>query len=381
MSSALPPQAYAAALSGFEQMSIHRLAALLRHHRPDEAFAVAAGDMSPRAGGLLAKVLGDPGVREQWRRSARQCRPEQMWEQCCSLGIQVTIEGDDDHPPALAIDPLPPPVLFSLGERSALDGRRVAIVGTRNATAAGRHIARSFGSGLAEAGVHVVSGLARGIDGHAHGGVIDAIAGLGAAGRPIAVVASGLDVVYPPEHRLLWQRVADAGVVFSEWPPGSAPAAYRFPLRNRLVASLSEIVVVVESREVGGSLITAGLAADRGVPVMAVPGSALNRASAGVNGLLRDGSAPAIDVDDVLIALGLDHSLLGRVRRDARVAPRGDDLAVYQVCRGHAGTIGEVAAILNRPLLDVAMALARLEQTGWLAQVDGWFEAAGSPLE
>jgi len=393
-SEVMPQQAYIAALAGFEEMTVHRLLALVRHHPPAEAFAVASGEAAPRPRGLISKVLAEPLVREAWATSARRINPEQVWQRCLSLGISVDVLGDSTYPAALAIDSLPAPVLFSRGDRSLLDGRRVAIVGTRNATAAGRHLARQFGAGLADAGVHVVSGLARGIDGQAHHGVIETIdrcavvdgtgstrggTDVGACGRPIAVVASGLDVVYPREHSALWERVATDGLLLSEAPPGARPLPHQFPMRNRLVAALSEIVVVVESRERGGSLITAGLAAERSVPVMAVPGHAASRATLGVNGLLRDGAIPALDVADVLVALELDHSRVVASLADDRPRPRASDLPVLGVCLERACTIGDVAAAVGQPLVEVAMALARLEQTGWLFQADGWFQALGSP--
>ncbi|MGD9999141.1 MAG: DNA-processing protein DprA [Ilumatobacteraceae bacterium] len=378
--SALPQQAYAAALAGFREMTVHRLLALLRHRSPDHAFAIASGGEPPPPGGLLAHVLSDAEVRAAWRGSASRLTPELVWERCLELGVAVSVIGDPEHPAALADDPLPPPVLFSLGDRAVLGGRRVAIVGTRNATAAGRHVARQFGHGLAQAGVHVVSGLARGVDGHAHAGVFDAIDQLEANGRPVAVVASGLDVVYPREHRPLWQRTGQTGLLLTEAPPGSAPIAYRFPLRNRIIAGLAEIVVVVESRERGGSLITATAALERGIPVMAVPGHATSRAARGVNALLRDGSAPALDVDDILVALHLDHGQTLGLLTDRRARPRPGDVPAYRVCAARASTVGDVAERLDAPVLEVAMMLARLEQAGWLIQVDGWFEAAGSPL-
>lgn len=378
----LPPAAYAAALAGFERMSLHRLLALLRHHSPVEAFAVATGEAPPLPGGLIAKVLGQPDVRDAWRCGRLRHDPGQVWQRCLDLGVDVTYLGHPAHPALLANDPLPPPVLFSCGDRELLEGRRVALVGTRNATATGRHVARTFGEGLARAGVHVVSGLARGIDGHAHAGVLAAVGELGdVAGRPIAVVASGLDVVYPSEHRRLWHDVGERGLLVSESPPGTSPQAHLFPQRNRMIAALSEIVVVVESRERGGSLITASLAAERGVPVMAVPGSATSRAALGVNALLRDGSPPAIEVDDVLIALSIDHRLSGTAMvPDPRPRPRGDDVDAYRACAERSCTIGELVERTGRSLVEVAMAVARLEQAGWLGQVDGWFEPLGGPL-
>ena len=172
----------------------------------------------------------------------------------------MLLHGATGYPAVLADDLSPPPVLFARGDVAALDGRRVTIVGTRSATAAGREVAAELGAGLAQAGVRVVSGLARGIDGWAHRGALSAVGG----GPPVGVVASGLDVVYPPEHRPLWDEVVERGVLLSEVPPGTTPHALRFPLRNRILAALGEVVVVVESKRKGGSLITVEEALLRG---------------------------------------------------------------------------------------------------------------------
>lgn len=370
---ALPPAAYAAALAGLQGMTLHRLAALLRHHHPVAAWAVAMGEAP--AIGLIARVLADSSVRANWLRSARRNPPEAVWERCQALGVQVLVHGSELYPPLLADDRLPPPVLFTVGDLSLLEGRRVGMVGTRNATAAGRQAARQLAGGLAMAGVHVVSGLARGIDGVAHRAVLTAEG----EGRPIGVVGSGLDVVYPREHRDLWNAVANCGLLMSEMPPGVGPAAHQFPLRNRIIAALSEVVVVVESRERGGSLITASEALERGVPVMAVPGHAVNRAAAGTNGLLRDGAAPAADLDDVLTVLALGRCA-GPQSLELRSPPSAADREVYECLRAEPRTVDGVALACNRSLVEVAMSLARLEQSGWVGGVDGWFECVGAPL-
>jgi DNA processing protein len=273
-------------------------------------------------------------------------------------------------------DPLPPPVLFAQGDLDLLGGRRAAIVGTRNATAAGRDTATTLGRELAVADVHVISGLARGIDGCAHRGALQVDGG----GRPIGVVASGHDVVYPREHLALWRGVAERGLLLSEAPPGTPPEAFRFPMRNRLIAALAEVVVVVESRERGGSLITVNQAIERNVPLMAVPGGVHNRAAAGTNQLIRDGAGVVVDATDVLLALAMDHCRSSGHSVDCRPRPRGVDLDVYESCAGEPRTIDGLALVCSLSLVDAAMAVARLEQTGWICQSDGWFEAAGSPL-
>jgi DNA processing protein len=375
----LPPEAFAAALAGFRGMTVHRLLALLRHHEPEEAWRVVQGLVPAR--GLVASVLAHhatgPALRTAWAASARERTPDRVWAECRGLGVSVLIYGWPGYPALLLDDPLPPPVLFVRGHPELLHGRRVGIVGTRNATSAGRQAASALGEGLGSAGVHVVSGLARGIDGYAHRGVLAAEG----EGRPIAVVASGLDVVYPREHRDLWAATANCGLLLSEAPPGTPPEAYRFPLRNRIVAALSEAVVVVESREKGGSLITVAEALDRAVPVMAVPGPVSGRASAGTNSLLRDGAAPVLGAADVLSVLALDHRRSDvRVAVDQRRRPTGSDLVVYRLLGAEPRTLDALVLLSGLALGEAAMSLARLTAEGWVAEADGWFERVGTPL-
>ncbi len=374
MSADLPPEAYAAALAAFPHMTIHRLGALLRHHDPAEAYEVARGEHGPH--GLIERVLADEDVRSSWLRAGRSTIVDDVWQRCAAVGVRVLLHGGPDYPPSLLDDPLPPPVLFCQGRLDLLDGRRAAIVGTRNATAAGRDTATTLGRQLAAADVHVVSGLARGIDGCAHVGALQATG----SGRPIAIVASGHDVVYPREHRDLWRRVGEQGLLLSEAPPGTPPESYRFPLRNRLIAALAEVVVVVESRQHGGSLITVNEAIARNVPLMAVPGGVHNRAATGTNQLIRDGAGVVVEATDVLIALALDHRRAAGSVADPRPRPNGVDLTVYETCAGEPRTIDGLSLACSLSLVDTAMAVARLAQTGWIQQIDGWFEAVGSPL-
>lgn len=369
-----PAEAYVAALAGFAAMNVHRLGVLLRGRSPEAAWRMALGDEP--ADGLVGRVLADPAVRAAWRRSAHLRPPQIVWQRCCELGLSVLPHGAAGYPALLLDDPLPPPVLFAAGSLALLDGRRVAIVGTRNTTAAGRQVARDLGHDLATAGVHVVSGLARGIDGAAHLGTLAAEG----VGRPLGIVASGHDVVYPREHRDLWQAVTSCGLLLSESPPGTPPEPHRFPLRNRIVAALAEVVVVVESRERGGSLLTAADAIERGVPVMAVPGPVGRRCGAGTNQLLRDGATPVTSADDVLAFLSFQHGRSANLPTDLRGRPRPDDTAAYRVLQHEPRTIDGVALALGIGLVDAAMRLARLEATGWVAQADGWFECVGSPL-
>lgn len=367
--------AAAAALADLPLMTVGRLGALLRSHDPLQAWRMLAGEARPAA--AAAGLLVEERLRCAWREATARRGLVAMAQRCADGGVEVVWWGHPQYPTALLADPQPPPVLFVRGSLQVLSGRRVGVVGTRNATAAGREAARRLGDGLGAAGVHVVSGLARGVDGHAHRGLLASEG----AGRPIGVVASGLDVVYPREHRDLWRAVAEHGLLLSEGPPGTVPEPYRFPLRNRIVAALSEVLVVVESRERGGSLLTVSAALDRGVPVMAVPGTVGNRAAAGTNALLRDGAAPVLDADDVLVALELDHGRHGRrPLADPRQRPSPGDEPAYRLLQHEPRTLDGLATALRAPLVAVAMTVARLEQAGWVISADGWYECTGSPL-
>lgn len=361
-----PVAGHVAALAGFDLMTVARLRVLLAHHDPVEAYAVAAGDARPAA--HVAHLLTPP-VRSAWRTSAARRSPGEWAERCAATGIRVVTMRDDEFPVPLRHDPQPPAALFVRGDLAALDARRAGIVGTRNATGVGREIAASLGRDLAEAGVGVVSGLAKGIDGAAHRGVLTV-----AGGRPVAVVGNGPDTPYPRQHAGLWDEVCTRGVLLSEWPPGTAPEPFRFPMRNRIIAALSEVVVVVESRERGGSLITAQAAVERSIDVMAVPGSVRNRAAAGTNQLVCDGAAPVTCADDVLIALGLDTRRATARAYDPRPIPRGLQAVVLDRCRRDACTLDEIVVDLGLPIAEAAMALAHLERTGWVREAGGWFE-------
>lgn len=366
-------RAAAAALTTLPGIGPVRLRLLLSHHRPVDALAALAGDrpLHPMARRSLPETLL-PALRA----AAATCRPGQLLERCEHTGVEVLIDGDPTYPVALAGDPDRPAVLFSRGDLATLEARRVAVIGTRNATQAGLATAHELGSALADEGVSVVSGLARGIDGAAHRGVRGSVG----PGRPVAVVGCGPDRPYPRQHGELWRWVGDRGVLLSEWAPGTQPTAWRFPLRNRIIAALAEVLVVVESRERGGSLITARFAADRGVEVMAVPGSPRCRAAAGTNQLLVDGAAPVTSVLDVLAMLGLDHRRQGPVPFDPRPRPDRVRRLVLDACRDGAANLDALVTATGLTIQEVALAAARLERDGWLVEVGGWFEPAGSRL-
>lgn len=232
----------------------------------------------------------------------------------------------------------------------------VTIVGARRATSYGREIARELGRELAAAGMVVISGLAFGIDGCAHRGALD-------AGRTIAVLGCGPDVAYPNSHRSLWRRICEQGLVISELPPGATPWRWTFPARNRIMAALAGMTVVVEAASRSGSLITTDLAADLGRDLGAVPGPVTSRASAGPNGLLAAGAHVVRDAQDVLDAM------LGPGRR--RIEHSGPSLgseleAVLAAVEAGETTCDGVAAVTALSGPAAAAALARLELLGYL---------------
>ena len=294
-----------AALSGLEHMGSARLLAALEGRTPAAVVAWLRSGGAP-AGIARAEAAG-------WRAELDRFDVSAAEAALAENGIHASWAGSPDHPGFLNDDVGPAPVLFRRGHPIDESAPAVAIVCTRRASGVGREIARELGLGLAEAGVMVVSGLALGIDGAAHEGAL-----LTDGAPPLAFVGGGADVVYPKRHHDLWRRMVERGTVASEAPPGSPPLPWRFPARNRLIAAAADIVVVVESRAAGGSLLTVNEAIRRDRQVMAVPGSLRNPAAAGANALLADGCAPVLDVDDVLTALGLSGA-----ERTARREPGG----------------------------------------------------------
>ncbi|MFM9085141.1 MAG: DNA-processing protein DprA [Acidimicrobiia bacterium] len=361
-----------AALAALPAVGPRRLRVLLAHHPPQEAWAVVRREARPHP--MVAAMLAERGLGAGVARHATDGLRATMRARLARTPMRVLCLGDPDYPAPLRHDPAPPAVVFARGDLGALAARRAGLVGTRSATAAGRALASHLGHGLGAAGVAVVSGLARGIDAWAHRGAC-AAREAGAAAAPVAVVACGLDVAYPREHRDLWRRVEECGIVLSESPPGTAPEAYRFPLRNRILAALSEVLVVVESRETGGAMLTVGEAERRGITVLAVPGSPRNAAAAGTNLLVSQGCAPVTDVDDVLVALGLDRRRARDPAWDPRPAPDEAGAAVLSALRGAPCTLDELVARAGAPLAEVARALGRLEAHGWVHHAGGWWEA------
>lgn len=295
--------AHVAALLALPLMGPHRLERVLAAAGSAEQAWRWATDRSQRRRLAGLDLRADPArLSERWAEAAVDIDPWRLLRQHRQRGVRLLARGSPSFPGRLADDPEPPALLFAVGDAEALVAPSVAIVGTRRATSYGLRLAAAWGRTLSEAGVAVISGLASGIDAAAHEGALRAAGGSSAA-APVAVVGTGLDVVYPSSSAALWQRIGQVGLLLGEAPLGAGPEPWRFPARNRIIAGLADVVVVVESHRRGGSLLTVEEACLRQRPVLAVPGSVHSPASAGTLQLIAEGCAMATTVDDVLDAL------------------------------------------------------------------------------
>jgi DNA processing protein len=308
-----------------------------------------------------------------WSDAAARLDVGRLWSELQREGIAVAHIGSDHFPSVLQHDPRPPGVLFFRGNPQVLDAPLVAVVGTRNCTSYGREVAFELGRDLVTAGVTVVSGLALGIDGAAHAGALSAgDLGYGPAG----VAASGVDVPYPRRHAGLWRRVAERGVILSESAPGQPAQRWRFPARNRIIAGLVRLVVVVESRESGGSMLTVSEALERGVDVGVVPGPVTSPASAGTNRLLVEGAFPIRHAGDVLDSIG---RIVPWTLRGGGQDPPGKELnPTYQrVLDAVDWTPTPTGTIVSKSGLGIGatcVALRGLSALGMVRDGGGWWE-------
>lgn len=362
---AMAAMAATVALASLPLMGPRRLRQLLDAHGSIEAWA------SLRSGAPLS-VAASETVQQQWRESARSVRPDEVLARHHGVGVDPLIESSEGWPRRLAGDPEPPIVLFAQGRLDPLQQPTVGIVGTRQCTRYGRDVAFELGGALADAGVAVVSGLALGIDAAAHAGARRA------GGSPVAVVASGLDRIYPPANAGLWQAVIDHGVVLSEHALGVGVARWAFPARNRIIAALSDVVVVVESPRQGGSMYTVDAALERDRPVFAVPGPIRSAASAGTNQLLADGAFPMTGPGDVLELLGMGGD--ATVRETTRPETgAGSQPAVLDAIGWEPATVEDVARRCGLSAAEAATQLQFLVSNRSVVQRGAWYERTISP--
>jgi DNA processing protein len=313
------------------------------------ASALRSINLDRRALSNLLKVRRETDLDEELRRAEQ-------------LGVRILTWESPDYPFLLSQIPDPPPVLYVRGEIVPGDEWAVAMVGTRKATTYGREVARRLGGELARNGVTIVSGLARGIDGIAH------TAALEAGGRTIAVLGSGVDYIYPAEHRRLVPDIMERGAIVSDYPMGTRPEASNFPPRNRIISGLSMGTIVVEAGRRSGALITADFALDQGREVFAVPGSILSPGSLGCNQLLRDGAHVVTEARDVLEVLHLDHVAEKQAAR-AVLPENPTEAAIFEGLSAEPRHLDELARASGLAVEVVSSTLVMMELKGMVRQV------------
>jgi DNA processing protein len=318
--------------------------------------------LSRRGGGEALRPFSDADAEEEMDALSR-------------LGGRMIASCEPDFPHGLAACDPPPPIVSVLGDAAQMTREMVAIVGARNASALGRKLAGQLARDLGAAGFVVASGLARGIDTAAHEATL--------ASGTCAVVAGGIDVVYPPENEALYQRIREQGTIVSEMPFSQQPQARHFPRRNRLISGLSRGVVVVEAAEGSGSLITANYALEQNREVFAVPGSPLDPRAKGTNRLIRDGATLTESADDVIAVL---RPILGQAFRESEDEPGGTPppagaaleaeadrvRGVIEEALGPAPVdVDELIRLCRAPTAAVLTVLLELELAGRLARHSG----------
>lgn len=290
---------------------------------------------------------------------------------CAANGIRIVLNDDPDYPPLLRHVEDRPSVLYCRGSFLREDSLAIAIVGTRRATPYGRRQAERFADALARCGFTIVSGLARGIDGAAHRSA------LAAEGRTIAVLGSGIESIYPPEHQSLAQEIAQQGLVMSELHPSSRPRSGSFPRRNRLISGLSLAVLVVEAAPRSGALITARHALEQNREVFAIPGRIDQLSSRGCHALIRDGAKLVESVEDIVEELGpLEEPVIVGPQQDKIQQPQElmlseQENAVLQALSVEALTIDDLVLACHLPVQRVLATLSVLEMKRLVVRLDG----------
>ncbi len=289
---------------------------------------------------------------------------EQVWEKIESQGIKIVTWQDGDYPSRLREIDQPPPVIYMRGEYLPDDLFAVAIVGTRKATPYGRQVTEELSAFLASNGITVVSGLARGVDAIAHQ------VSLKNNGRTIAILGTGVDKIYPPEHKALAEQIIERGALISDYAPGTPPDASNFPPRNRIISGLSLAVVVVEAGETSGALITAGFAAEQGREVFAVPNNIYAPQSKGANKLIQNGALPLLSVNDLMQALDINR--IGGHKTARKLLPADETEAkLLSVLGAEPKHVDEIRNQAGLPIEKVSATLALMELKGMVRQLGG----------
>ena len=285
-------------------------------------------------------------------------------ERIYTAGIKVLVSDEETYPRYLKEIDQPPPILYIKGNISLEDEWAVAIVGTRKVTHYGKQVAQEFSRVLADHKITIVSGLARGIDGIAHKTALES------GGRTIAVLGSGVDQIYPAEHKNLADEIMSSGAVISDYPPGTKPEATNFPPRNRIISGLSRSTIVIEAGQTSGALITADFAVNQGRNVYAVPGSIYNVQSKGTNKLIQQGAKPLLDIREVLNDFQIEMVQERKsIRKDYPI-----DLfeqKILNVLSDEPMHVDEVTNLSELPISQVSSSLAMMELKGLAKHIGG----------
>ena len=315
------------------------------------------------AGGLISAGL-PARVVENFIQVRNSVDLNKVMEKVTSQGVKVYTWEDEIYPKRLKEIDQPPPVLFVKGTINVEDDWAVSVVGTRKVTPYGRQVAAEIARYLAENGITVVSGLARGVDAIAHQTALQA------GGRTFAVLGSGVDVIYPPEHRKMAEEISQQGAVISDYPMGTQPESTNFPPRNRIIAGLSLATIVVEAGETSGALITAKFAVDQGRDVFAVPGSILAPQSDGTNRLIEQGARPLLRMSEILDVLKLENIPEKQTSRKTLSVSK-DEKSVLQYLTQEPLHIDEICNLSTLPIQTVSATLTMMELKGLVKHVGG----------
>ncbi len=323
--------------------------------------AKSAWEGSPadlRAAGLSKNLV------ERFLKARSDVDLDTLWDEIAAKNIHVMTWDDADYPARLREISQPPPILYLRGDFVEDDAWAVAIVGTRRITSYGRQVTEEIASFLAQNGVTVVSGLARGVDGIAHQ------AALNAGGRTFAVLGSGVDRVYPPEHRNLAEAIIGSGAILSDYPPDTPPEASNFPPRNRIISGLSMATIVIEAGETSGALITANFAVEQGREVFAVPGNIFAPQSKGPNRLVQNGAHPLLKARDILEVLDLTRVTEQRTARKTLSAD-GTEAQLLDALSYEPLHVDEIRAKTGLAVEKVSSTLVMMELKGMVRHVGG----------
>lgn len=357
---------FAAALPGCPRLGAKHMRALIERFGTSEDVWKASDEE------IIGSHLLKGKTEEAFLAYRRETEPEEIGEKLYRMQIRCCTWEETDYPPLLQTTANPPAILFYKGNDPVFE-KTAAIVGARKATAYGVQTAERVACGLSENGVTVVSGGARGIDSAAHEGAL-------AGGSPtVAVLACGLDYVYPPENKKLFQKIIDSGgTIISEYPPGTPPLGRQFPARNRIIAGMSRGILVVEAAERSGALITSDFALEEGRDVFSIPGNIWLDASKGTNGLIRNGAICCTSHEDILSEYGWDEKCISSKSVPVEQLTLEEEVVYRFCCIGEEVTAEDIIQQSGMSVMKITMLLLQLQLKGAIKEVgNGRFITTG----